>query len=339
MFPIFLIMTTGRTGSDYLQGCLDNLNGVMTFCGKFEYHSFFKKNKIRDNVDLINEFIKKNKKLFSYDEIEDIDTNVDTEKFKNIYLKTSNVKNIDQINFFINIYQAYHLTVNRDLKNVKALVHHSHSLENTKKCLQDFPDAKLLITIRDPRANLKSGLENWFNYDFTRRNMQHYYLYLKRIRDDLKFALKIQNEKLFIKLEESGNSSTKKIICNFLKIKYDNKIEVATFNSVPWKGDSLSPSKSQAGRFNEGIKNNNWDKYFSNKEITILNLIYNDYNKFGYNIPKFKKFEKFKILLSIFSFSIFNIFKMKIYNRLIFKNIFYLIKVRLYLFSSIVLSK
>ena len=24
------------------------------------------------------------------------------------------------------------------IKNVKALVHHSHSLENTKKCLQDF---------------------------------------------------------------------------------------------------------------------------------------------------------------------------------------------------------
>ena len=41
MYPVFLIMTTGRTGSDYLQACLDNVKGVMTFCGKFEYHNFF----------------------------------------------------------------------------------------------------------------------------------------------------------------------------------------------------------------------------------------------------------------------------------------------------------
>ena len=37
MYPVYLIMTTGRTGSDYLQACLDNVKGVMTFCGKFEY--------------------------------------------------------------------------------------------------------------------------------------------------------------------------------------------------------------------------------------------------------------------------------------------------------------
>jgi len=34
-------MTTGRTGSDYLQACLDNVNGVMTFSGKFSYHNLF----------------------------------------------------------------------------------------------------------------------------------------------------------------------------------------------------------------------------------------------------------------------------------------------------------
>ena len=38
---VALIVTTGRTGSDYLNCCLDNLRGVMTFCGKFNYHQFF----------------------------------------------------------------------------------------------------------------------------------------------------------------------------------------------------------------------------------------------------------------------------------------------------------
>ena len=36
-----VIMTTGRTGSDYLNACLDEVSGVMTFCGKFSYHIFF----------------------------------------------------------------------------------------------------------------------------------------------------------------------------------------------------------------------------------------------------------------------------------------------------------
>ena len=60
----------------------------------------------------------------------------------------------------------------------------------------------MLITIRDPRANLKSGLVNWFNYDQKRKHMSHIYICLKRIREDLKFALKKNNnKKLFLKLE------------------------------------------------------------------------------------------------------------------------------------------
>ena len=44
-----LIMTTGRTGSDYLHACLDDINGVMTLCGKFDYHQFF--NGPSDKID------------------------------------------------------------------------------------------------------------------------------------------------------------------------------------------------------------------------------------------------------------------------------------------------
>ena len=34
---ITLIVTTGRTGSDYLQRCLDGLNGLIVFTDKFNY--------------------------------------------------------------------------------------------------------------------------------------------------------------------------------------------------------------------------------------------------------------------------------------------------------------
>ena len=38
----FLIFTTGRTGSDYLNSCLDNVKNVMTFSGYFVYYEFFR---------------------------------------------------------------------------------------------------------------------------------------------------------------------------------------------------------------------------------------------------------------------------------------------------------
>ena len=38
---VFLILTTGRTGSDYLNYCLDGLDNVITFSGKFKIDDFF----------------------------------------------------------------------------------------------------------------------------------------------------------------------------------------------------------------------------------------------------------------------------------------------------------
>tara|TARA_B100000787_G_C16072824_1_gene240753 strand:- start:547 stop:702 length:156 start_codon:yes stop_codon:yes gene_type:complete len=40
---ISTILTTGRTGSDYLQGCLDGVPGVITLTGKTCFKDFFEK--------------------------------------------------------------------------------------------------------------------------------------------------------------------------------------------------------------------------------------------------------------------------------------------------------
>ena len=267
MPPIYLIMTTGRTGSDYLHGCLDGLDSVMSICGKFEYHSFLEKNnEIKDNKILIEKFVYENKRLFSYDQIEDIDTKEEIEKFKKFFLNLSDNKKLNRRDFFFNIYKSYNLTINKNLKNMKALVHHSHGLNNTKKCLRDFPKAKLLITIRDPRANLKSGLENWFCYDNKKKYGTYIFIYQKDKRR-LKIWSKIKNEKLFVKLENAGEFNTKKKVCNFLSIPYDEKVETATFNSIPWRGDSLSQIKSKNGEYNIEVRNNNWEKYFLEKRL------------------------------------------------------------------------
>jgi len=294
-------MTTGRTGSDYLNACLDNIKGPMTFCGKFGYHEFFENSYHKvDKIKVINLFLKKYKYLFQYNKIEKIDTKVNIKKFKNLFLKISQDSKINRKNFLINLYKAYHLTLNRKIKDAKVLIHHSHGVLETKKFLRDFPNSNIMITIRDPRANLKSGLINWFSYDSKRKSLKHTFRYMYRIRQDLKFANSKENKKIYIKLEEAGTKKTKIKICKFLNINYQKNINFATIANRTWKGDSLSKVHSKKGEFIKSVRYNDWKVFFKKSDLLLLDFLYQDYKVFGYKIRKFYFSECFKIFFKNF---------------------------------------
>ena len=65
----YTILTTGRSGSDYLQGCLDNVPGVLTFSGHFHYYKFCENFNIEfekiDTIRISEQFIKKYTHLFT----------------------------------------------------------------------------------------------------------------------------------------------------------------------------------------------------------------------------------------------------------------------------------
>ncbi len=296
------ILTTGRTGSDYLQACLDNVPGVLTFTGHMRFYNFCEeignsKSKIKNTEKILELFINKHHHLFTEDRIENKNINLDILKFKNNFIKVTGSKEISRQKFLFSIYLAYHLTLNRNIENIKIMVHHSHQVAETKKFLNDFKNSKLLITIRDPRANLKSGIMNWIKYDETKHNQQHYFTYIKRIREDLKFAKKQENKKFFLKLEEANDIKTKEKLCNFLGIKFNSNIMTATYAGKVWIGDKLSGYNSSDGSYNKKIINNEWNKFFSKKDRLILDLIYKDYKSFGYEI---NKANLFKIISAFF---------------------------------------
>ena len=111
--------------------------------------------------------------------MENIKINLNINKFRNNFKKLAGTKKINRKEFLILLYKSYHLTAERKLNGVNTIVHHSHGINNTIKVMDDFPNAKLLITIRHPLSNLRSGLINWFKYDKSRINMHHvFYLYL-----------------------------------------------------------------------------------------------------------------------------------------------------------------
>jgi len=283
------ILTTGRTGSDYLHACLDNVPGILTFSGSVFFYNFcdnLKKNfKDYKPIEMLELFIEKNKYLFLRDDIENKEININLQIFKKNFLNVFDKSDFNKKNFLVGLYVAYHLTLNRKIENILTMVHHSHSVPETKRFLEDFKTAKLLTTIRDPRATLKSGIVNWIKYDKKKQNEEHFYLYIKRIREDFKFSQKI-NKKFYIKLEEANNIDLKKNLTKFLEINFHENILKATFAGKTWSGDKLSSFRSEDGKYNENVKKNDWENFFTYFDKKILNLIYNSYSSFGYSFKK-----------------------------------------------------
>ena len=283
------ILTTGRTGSDFLHGCLDNVPGILTFSGSIFYYNFCKKLKKKfeeySPEEMLNFFIEENKYLFFKDEIENKEINLNLSLLKKNFLELFHNNTFNKINFLVALYLSYHLTLSRKIEDIKIMVHHSHSVEETKRFLEDFKSAKLLTTIRDPRATLKSGIINWISYDNNRENEGHFYEYIKRIREDLKFSKKI-NEKFYVKLEEANDIDLKKKLTNFLKINFHENILNATFAGKTWSGDKLSNFKADKGRYNPNVKKNNWESFFTIFDKKILNFLYYNYKNFGYSFKK-----------------------------------------------------
>jgi len=298
-FQIVLIVTTGRTGSDYLQHCLEDLKGLMVFSDKFDYHQFFEnKNQIKDSDKLLNIFLKKYFYLFSNIEIENIKINLNINKFIKNFKKLAGKKKINKKQFLILLYMSYHLTSGKKLKDAKTIIHHSHGINNTIKTMEDFPKAKLLVTIRHPLANLRSGLMNWFKYDKERINMMHAFTYVYRVRQDLKFLLRLSNKKMFIKIEEANSKKIKKKICNFLSIKFQKKIFKATTLGKPWVGDKLSLRLAKRGEYLKPESKKEYEKFYTKKEIKFLSFIYDDYKIFNYKLERFQYFNGLMFLLN-----------------------------------------
>ena len=343
----YLIFTTGRTGSDYLNSCLDNVSNVMTFCGYFIYYEFFTNEKELILTErLLKIFFKKYKHLFSFNKIEKINTNVSVHKIKKFFLKNYKKKYINRKDFLKNIYLAYHQTLKRKFTKKTVLVHHTHNKEHTEEFLKDFPNTKIFVTIRDPRDNLRSGIFNWFKYDPKNLiHMDHVYFYIRRIREDLNYILSKKNKKLFIKVEESNLKKTKNSIFNFLNLNFDKNIYKSTLASKNWYGDSVSrgdvASKkfSRSGKINKSSNLDQWKKTFTNIEIKLFSLIYYKYQRFGYKIKNIKFTERIKLLFySIFPLSFEKItFQQKKFSfKRRLRNYFYYFK-RVFYFVSIIL--
>ena len=316
------IVTTGRTGSDYLNSCLHGMDGVMTLNSCiFFFEKFYSQNKyiIKKNIKtkvLLNDFSKfYYKQLFKEDFIENKILNLDIIKFKKIFYKIYTKKIISFKCFFVAIHLAYHLLLEEKIVKKNLIIYHAHNIGELDKYLKFFPESLLLVTIRDPRDNLKSSLVNKTKI-LSKKNNLFFFRNIYRIFNDAFYLLKkYKQKKFFVKLETANLLNNKKKLCKFLKIKFNKKIFQATYGkSIPWIGDIFSSSKQIDGKY--FLIKKSWKTYFFNYERFMLNFIFNNFKLFGYKFSKLNYYKKI-----IFLFILFLPFKFELINFLKLKNI------------------
>ena len=299
--PVTLV-TTGRTGSDFLQSLLDSHPQILTFNGSLDFYSFWDKSICVksgnfDISDLVDEFIghhiekfksrydiTENKNNLGHEGNESIDINISS--FKQNFLNIVSKYDMTSSNFLLGIYGAYALSLNQDLSKKKVFFHHIHHHSRLERYFEDFPNSKIISMTRDPRANIVSGYLHHSAYNPQSMGGSHQYFYIRRILEDSSGLKKITQNYISVRIEDLGNESLLKSLSKWMGIDYDEVLKQSTWGGMIWNGDRLSKKTNTKGKFSKEILNNKWE-YLTKKDQYIFNFLMNDRLKYyGY---KFKK--------------------------------------------------
>ena len=324
--PACSLITTGRTGSDFLQSLFDSHEQVLTYNGDFLFHQFWKESLCVssgkfDLNDLIAEFIGKHIETLKskYDLFErkhelgeegDQSIDIDLELFRVHIVGLISDREVNSKNILLAVNGAYALCLGQDLLNKKLFLHHNHHSSSLKSYLVDFPDSKIICMTRDPRANFVSGITHWAKHDKDSDRGAHLYFYIERILLDAQFLNEFKNDSRVIKIEELGEKIVLEKLCDWLGVEYSETLEESTWGGMLWKGDKLSTRKKEGRGFsanilknnwNENILKNNWNEKLSFIDKYIFNFITNKRLKYyGYQVRPIRKIDYFLVPILIF---------------------------------------
>jgi len=179
--PMELLVTTGRTGSDFFHSLLDGHPEIICFHNHVYVAQFWRAKQCEESLpDLVNEFIwfrsedKFNLGLFKsqYEKFERHDQlgknknehyTVNLEKFSSCVLSLLHGIPLTFDNFFYSIHVAYALAQGEDILKKKMIFYHPHHVTE----LKDFNDLwkgrnySILCTIREPKNTLVSNINRW----------------------------------------------------------------------------------------------------------------------------------------------------------------------------------
>jgi len=290
--PTVSIVTGGRAGSDFLQSIYDSHPEVLTFNGWFQFHELFWDDSVCNKVeninlyDLIDEFIgkliyklksrydlqeKKDKLGVNNDEFIDIDIC----QFRKHFIGLMQGCNINSKNVLTAITASYSLCIGQDLTSKKIVLHHPHLSGFLESHIKDFPNTKLIYMVRDPRANIVSGYENYSKYYPDQATSGLLNAYLRSVlAEDIRLIRATKLGYRIIRVEDLDKKHVYLGICEWLGVSYNETMTVSTWAGLLWHGDRLTQNKVNG--LSRDVLKNNWQKKLSGSDkYVISHLTYN----------------------------------------------------------------
>ena len=300
--PVFALVTTGRTGSDFLQSLLDSHPQIATFNGYFAiYSEFFSRSMIFSSPeacvsDVVDEFIGKYlyKLVSRYDiqeakdrlgENSDQSFRIDTADFKVHMIGMLDGEPLSSRNFLLAIYAAYNLCLGRRIEEFRILLHHPHLDYEFRLFIKDFPQSRIIFTSRDPRANFCSHVEHFARYYQTHDNQQHILNCLKMALEDSGLADEYGSDYIATRLEDLPREDVMRALANWLGVEYVHSMTRSTWAGLDWHGDRISDKKFPASGWSSSRTENGWQDRLGWSEKTVLDyLMYDRLKWYGYPV-------------------------------------------------------
>ena len=290
--PMVALVTTGRTGSDFLQSLLDSHPQIATFNGHFAIYSEFFEHaqtfSIADgrSADAADEFIGQYiyKLVSRYDvqeakdalgEQSDESVTIDTAEFKAHLVGLMGEHPLTSRDFLLAIYGAYNLCLGQEIKNLKIIFHHPHLDYEFRLFLKDFPTTRVVFSTRDPRANFCSIVENFRHYYPSHDNQAHLYTSLKMILEDSSLAEELRLDYISIRLEDIPREDVVREFARWLGVDFRDSMLRSTWAGLDWHGDSLSNKRFTATGWSKNRTENGWQHRLGWMDQYVLNYIMN----------------------------------------------------------------
>ncbi len=220
---------------------------------------------------------------------------------------------LDQITFFKLVHSAYERANNNSQKNT--LFYHIHNPDINAKLsfINNTPNAKWLIMVRDPIQSCESWINEAFHKDNTYSRISTRIVSMLYKIDSIEFK---DNDAIGVRLEDLKKYPRKTMpaLCQWMEIKEEETLYEMTANGKKWWGDQSSLNMPAFGEVN----NSKAGHIFSDNDRFILKTLFYPFRvSFGYveeNLKQFKvDIQKIKPMLNeIFDFEKKIITRMKI---------------------------
>ena len=175
---------------------------------------------------------------------------------------------------------AYYLARGKNIKKIKILFIHTHTIKLTKKFLNltKVKNFSIIYTMRHPINALASPIKNWLNFkngnSFFPKDL---YFQLDLALNGLSDLVKINKNVKVVLLEKliSDKRAVMEDFCKVFKIRFKGSLLQCTYFGKQWWGDQIS-NRWLGKNIKKSNKKINLNNYFFQRDLDFFNTMLTD---------------------------------------------------------------